>query len=45
MLKKILITSFSLTFGELSIVGLALDLVNCPVTIVLQYYDTVGLVM
>ena len=37
----VLVTSFSLTFSEVSLVGLALDLVD----IVLQCHDTVGWVI
>ena len=36
----LLLTSFSLPFSELSLVGLAFDVVD--VTIVFQCYDTVG---
>jgi len=42
-IKKFLLTSFSLPFSELSLVRLALDLVD--LTIILQCYDTVGWVV
>ena len=39
-IKKFLLTSFSLPFSELSLVGLALD-VSC-LTVILQCCDAVG---